>query len=174
MRKVLLALVAVVIVAVGWYFIYTHPKHVNRTFYGVEYHVGVPRATVKPVTVQVNGALQRSIRGILTFQGTIKLEGSTQTNPDNNRPLTVHFNGRGGMGFMGYGYFTNGTPVTYGYGSIFINDDFSQLVILENKRGWTTTNGLGLTIAAPASNRAQALSISNRLMKNWLNGYTVK
>lgn len=64
MRKVLLALVAVVIVAVGWYFIYTHPKHVKRTFYGVEYHVGVPRATVKPVTVQVNGALQRSIRGI--------------------------------------------------------------------------------------------------------------
>ena len=172
MKKILLALVVVVIVAIVWSVIYTHPQHINKTFSGVEYHAGVASATVKPVTVQVNGTLQRSIRGILTFQGIIKLEGNTQTNPDNNRPLTVHFNGPGGMGFMVYGYYTNGTPVTRAYGNIFLNHNFSKLVILESKGGWTAIDGL--TIAAPASNRSQALSISNKLMKGWLNGHTVK
>lgn len=172
MRKVLLALVVVVIVAAGWFIIYTHPKHINKFFSGVEYRAGARNGAAKPVTVQVNGKLQRSIKGILTFQGTIRLEGNTQPNSDNNMPLTVHFDNPGGIGFMVYGFFTNGTPVTRAYGQIFINDNFSEVAILESKVGWTTTDGL--TIAAPAFNRSQALSISNNLMKGWLNGLVVK
>lgn len=172
MKKILLFLAAVIVIVVGWYVIYTHPKHISKFLSGVEYRSGKPNEAVTPVTIQVNGTLQKSIRGILTFQGTIKLDGDTQANPDNNRPLTVHFNGLGGMGFMAYGYYTNGTPVTHAYGSIFINDDFGEIVILESKGGWTTTDGL--TIVAPASNRSLAVSISNKLMKGWLNGHPVK
>lgn len=172
MKKVLFAVAVVVIVAVVWIAIYTHPKHVTKTFTGVEYHAGVASAAVKPVRVTVTGTLQRFIGGILTFEGIIKLEGNTQTNPDNNRLLTVHFDGPGGMGLIDYGYYTNGTPVTHPYGNIFISHNFAELVILESNGGWTSTDGL--TIAAPASNRSQALSISNNLMKGWLNGQTVK
>lgn len=166
MKKFLLALLAVVIVAVGWYFIYTHPKHINESLLGVEYRSGQPNVAVKPVTVQINGTLEKSIRGILTFEGTIKLKGNSRLNPDNNRPLTIPFNGPGGMGWMVYGYWKkDGTPVNHGYAPIFINAGFSEVSILE-------TNSL--TITAPASNRSQAVSISNALMKGWLKGDKVK
>lgn len=171
MKKILLFMAAVIVIAVGWYVIYTYPKHISKSLSGVEFRSGKPNEEITPVTIQVNGTLQRSIRGILTFQGTIKLDGNTQDNPDNNRQLTVHFNGPGGMGFMSYGYYTNGTPVAHGYGNIFINGNFGEFVILESKGGWTTTDGL--TIAAPASTRSQAVSISNELMKGFLNGYPV-
>ncbi|MEL7597140.1 MAG: hypothetical protein AAGU01_02945, partial [Clostridiaceae bacterium] len=57
------------------------------------------------------------------------------------------------------------------YGPIYINNDFSQLTInimepqnlyIPNKK-WIGDNGL--MISAPASNRKEALQISNSLMK---------
>lgn len=172
MKKFWVILVCLVVLAVGWYFVYTHPKHINRSILGIEYRTGNPNGSTKPLTIQVNGTLQKSIKGVLTFHGTIELSGNSEPNPNNNRTLTVHFDGPGEMGWMVYGWWEkDGTPKTQGYGAIFINSNFSQVVILEDQKGWTTTNSL--TIAGPASNRSQAVSISNDLMKNWLKGHGV-
>lgn len=173
MRKVLLLLGGVVVLlAIGWYFVYTHPKHIDSSISGVEYRAGNPNEGIKHVAIQAKGTLQKSIRGTLTFVGTIKVSGATQPNPENSRTLTIHFNNSGGYGVMAYGWYVNGKGFTREYGLIFTNHNFTEVTILENNTLWTATNGL--TIAAPASTRSKAISISNSLMKGWLNGNALK
>ncbi|MEH6938379.1 hypothetical protein V7056_11020, partial [Bacillus sp. JJ664] len=60
------------------------------------------------------------------------------------------------------------------YGTLYIGNDFSQFTILifekesKGSNGWSA--GDGIMISAPAKSREEALSISNHLMKDFLNG----
>ncbi|ABR48037.1 hypothetical protein Amet_1871 [Alkaliphilus metalliredigens QYMF] len=49
-------------------------------------------------------------------------------------------------------------------GWVFINDNFDEFAIIFS--AWSPTDGI--VIAAPAENRAEALNVSNELMKDFL------
>lgn len=171
MKKSLLVIGVILLLAITWSVIYTRPMEVSRTLDGLEYRTGTGHNNVTPVKVNVNGSLRKSITGLTTFRGIIRVTGATQPNPDNSRQLTIDFD-RDGYAVMTYGYYVQGTPIVHSYGVIFINHDFSKVTILENKTGWIAANGL--TISAPATDRNQAVNMSNQLMKTWLKGYVLR
>jgi hypothetical protein len=62
----------------------------------------------------------------------------------------------------------------YEYGSMFTNHRFNEFTILEYQANAGWNSGHGLTISAPAKSRAEALKLSNQLMKPYLNGHLLK
>lgn len=165
--------VIVIAFALGAVVFYTYPRHVARVMKGVEYRVGAGHPHIVPVTIRVHGTLRRSLTGLRTFQGILRISGASVSHPDDNRPLTIRFDSNG-AGIMAYGYDLHGRPITHGAGVVFINHDMSRLTIQEFTpgAGWTATDGL--TISAPARGRSEALQISNELMKKWLKGYVLQ
>jgi|GEM_PF-4498415 len=168
MRRAATAAGAVALLAVaggGWYMA---PRPVRETLAGVQYRTGHPGARTVRVTVAVRGTVWRALDGAQTFRGILRLTGATRPNPDNDRPLTVHF-GPDGLGVMAYAYYTDGRGIVRAYGVLFAGGGLRDIVILVGN--WSAADGL--TIAAPATGRRQALRVSSALMKRWLNGYVL-
>ncbi len=176
MKKFLIAAFVVLLVLISTSVIYTYPRQLALSIEGVEYQLGAGQHHANPVRIQIDGQLRRGLTGRRTFRGIISIEGTSVPNSDNRRQLKIEF-GTNGQGLIQYAYFKNGTPIIYTYGSIFANNNFSNITIQEfrinkNDEGWNAANGL--MISGPANNRSQALNISNELMKSWLQGYTLR
>ncbi|MDB5084558.1 MAG: hypothetical protein JWN30_1444 [Bacilli bacterium] len=177
MKKFVLSTFIIILVLVGVFVFYTYPRQVSQSINGVEYRLGTAQSDVIPIIIDINGKLSRSLKGNRTFIGTIHITGASIPNPDENRQLQIKFDNKG-QGRMVYGYFESGTPFMHEYGIIFTNNDFSTFTIEEfvpegnGSGGWMASNGL--MMSGPASNRTQALNISNDLMKDVLRGYILK
>jgi hypothetical protein len=173
MKRPLLIVMGVMLLAAGAIVVYTFPRHVAVSLTGVKYALGTEPNQVVPVAIQIHGTVRKSLTGSQTFQGTVGVLGASVPNPDNDRPVEIRFDANGG-GYIVYGYDEHGSPVTRAYGVLFTNNNFSKLTIGEFRpgTGWAAANGL--TISAPADDRAQAVKISSELMKRFLNGYALK
>ncbi len=175
-RKLLILAVIVAATAAMIYVIwYTYPKKINLNVKGIKYQLGEENKDMsRPVAVYIEGKMERSLRGVVSFKGTIDVEGEEIPVPVDQRELNITL-GKDLLGVITYAYFDEGKPWLYSYGYIYTNRDFSKVAIAVYKRndsndtdpnstggGWTS--GDGLMIAAPAKDRTDALEVSNELM----------
>lgn len=181
MKKIIIV-VAIAIMVITIYIVYfLYPKNIHVNIQGIKYRLGTENIeTEKSIHINIEGKLFRSITGNKTFKGFIDIEGEEINVPQDQRELVIRFY-RGNNGVVVYTYIENGLPKIHQYGTMFVNHDFSKVTLLVtdkiynegNESGsWAAENGQ--MISAPANNRTAALSISNELMKEFLNGYKLK
>lgn len=171
-------------IAVG---IYTFPRSIDVTLHGVKYQLGADgaKAGTESATVVIHGVSRMSIWGDRTFKGRVTVVGENIPVPEDQRDLEIHFM-RDGYGPMSYGYVerVNGKtmPKVYGYHTLFANKDYSEVTLLvmtpvkmangEEGKSWSPDDGF--MIAAPASNREDALALSNKRMDDYFDHPSVK
>jgi hypothetical protein len=176
MMKKWIAGIGVVVAAIGIYVVWvTYPKPISLNVEGIKYQLGDKNPELAhPITIKINGELQTSLTGNQKFKGTIDLEGVDIPVPVDQRKLEINF-GKMQQGGIYYGYYSEDhIPMTFAYGGIFINRDFSKFTIFINKKdesdasrsGWEAVHGL--MISAPAASRSEALQISNDFMSSYL------
>lgn len=91
MKKALLPIAIIILVVVGSIIVRTYPRHIDMLLEGVQYKLGSPQQGVKPVTLELNGTLHRSLRGRRTFDGTVNVSGTTFPNKANGKLLEIPF-----------------------------------------------------------------------------------
>lgn len=177
-RNVILIILSLVVLIIAWIIFYTYPRHVSLSVNGVEYHVGVGTQEVTPVKLVIEGTLKKSLNGTKKFDGTINIIGATIKNADNNRQAEIKFR-KDGYGSITYFYLKDEKPMIDQYGIIFESGRFSKITICEfqpgkrrHTKGWGAANGW--VMSAPAKTRAEAVQLSNRLMKQYLRGYVLQ
>lgn len=145
------------------------PKPLNHTFEGISYQLGTNQ-NVKPEIIHIEGTLQRNWNGARTFSGIIEIEDEELPIPNHEITIKFETEGRGSMRYSG---FSEGKLYSHSYGSLYIEKDFSSFTIAKyihekdfRRSSWSGKDGL--MISAPASNRAEALTLSNELMENYL------
>lgn len=165
---------AVVIGFIIFYVIYTSPKHYVYQHEGIVYQLGVENSDyIEPVTISIDGTMQKSITGGRTFKGRIDVHEHDIPVPEDSRELVITFR-ESGLGDIIYHYVESGRPYLYTYGVLVTNDDLSELTILYyNREGelasggkWTSDDGYMIT--APADNRTDALEIADRLLADFV------
>ncbi|MEE6449868.1 hypothetical protein RAH41_04755 [Gottfriedia acidiceleris] len=171
MKKAIVSCILLVfLVAIGFGVYYFIPKTINESINGVEYQLGSGHDQVNSVTIKIKGKLHHSLLGKRKFVGSIDVKGANNPNPNKDRKVEIAFD-QNGMGIIEYGYFKNGKPEIDSYGILFANKDFNKVTIGEFRedhsgKGWTGKDGWMIT--GPATNRSEALIISNELMKKVL------
>jgi hypothetical protein len=179
MRRILLFGVLLAVVAALAFGVYRfYPREVDFEADGMKYRLGaVGAAEERPVRVIIKGKVWRNWNGDRKFVGTVDLKGEEIPVPEDARDVTVNFNHGTNFGVVVYGWFPNGTARTRALGILHVSDDFSAVAIQfyeyeDNGGSWTS--GDGLIIAAPASNREEAVALSNELMRDSLAGIELK
>ncbi|GAE37288.1 hypothetical protein [Halalkalibacter akibai] len=170
-KRIVLFLFALLIATTVWY---TFPKTLVKQLDGVYYQLGKDEI-IRNIAVQIDGTLQKSLLGKRTFKGEIKIEGEDFVVPANQRQLELTFSKADNRGFLNYGYVDDeANPKVYSYGVIYMNPDFTEFTIAKYEKdheedfGGSWSGADGFMITAPADDRASAITISNRLMKNFL------
>lgn len=138
----------------------TFPEQYNQTLQGINYQLGNEEELYE-VSIQIDGELRRGLFGGKTFEGVIDIEELPI--PKGERNVTIKFDSDGRGDFV-YSGISNGNPYTHGYGSIFANYNFTEITIL--KGSWNAKEGYMIT--APAKDYFEALTISNELMRDFL------
>lgn len=173
MRKVVLIWIVVAVVVVGliYYFL---PRQIQMEAPGIKYRLGVEnQGTVKPVYVHIKGALYRGWLGNRTFRGTLGIEGEELPVSEVNRELEIQLD-KNNFGWLHYYNVQDEFLGLYLYGTVTFAKDYSKVTfnIHEKDSDYSSQwNGEdGLMLSAPASNREEALQISNELMGRYNNG----
>ncbi|MBD7969308.1 hypothetical protein [Paenibacillus gallinarum] len=181
---IILTTIAIVLV------INLYPKEVNIDEQGIKYRLGKEqKGSEQLVAVKIEGKLYKRISGERRFEGTIDIEGEEIPVPPDLRKLDILI-GNDGWGAITYPYFTSSKKNDvvdrtniHPYGSLFINSDFSKVTILlsdqngnesDGNIGESWNNENGYMITAPASNRVEAIRLSNDLMEQFLQGLVLK
>ncbi|PSR33828.1 MAG: hypothetical protein C7B46_08255 [Sulfobacillus benefaciens] len=161
MRWVAVAGSAVIVVAL--YIFYTYPRPVAISLHGVQIKLGNSVQAVTPVTLTLQGTVDRYLFRPETFFGTVDIKGATFPDRANGQPETIQFNTHFG-GFIFYG--PESDPF-HMYGAIYPNRSFTEFVVQEwHHSEWSSANGF--LIVAPAETRSEAIRLANRLMKGFL------
>ncbi|TCZ68313.1 hypothetical protein E0485_03060 [Paenibacillus albiflavus] len=167
-------LAAFIVLILGFILYMIYPTTVNFAVEGVKYRLGAENQNIlKPVTIQVKGTMQKSLTGAKTFKGTLYIEGEEIPTAAEQKELIIEFDPKG-QGYLAFPNPPTYKPPNLSYGMSYINSDFTQISItvhekdLLNPGAGHWNSGDGLMIAAPAQNRADALHISNELMKPFL------
>lgn len=170
----LLAAAALAAYAAYWFW----PKTVDFEAQGMKYRLGeAGAAEERPLKVSIQGKLYRNLKGDRIFKGTVELEGEENPVPEEQRSLEItKFRGTDYY-WLVYHYIADAKPRTFSQGNLYANGDFSKIAIaLFTREGdgghWGAEDGL--MIAAPASNREEAVALSNELMREFLGGYVLK
>lgn len=171
MKKVISRVVIIAaLVAIAWMLYYIYPKDVYIHTEGVKYRLG-DLDTGTLTNVEVKGKLIHSITGKRTFKGTIWIEGEPMPVPEHSRKLTLKFSSDNSS-TLAYVYSDNGQVAIHHVGSIYINGDFSEFTLTLTEKdedgSYSWNGGDGLMLSAPASNREEALKLSNELMESIL------
>lgn len=167
--------ILIAVVGFGIYLVwYTLPKSIDREIAGVEYVLGKDGGqTVRPVPIAMRGTLKRSLFGRSQFKGVFDLQGESMPLPDGERTLLMSADRRNGSPMVYYYFDEYHVAHTYSHGIIFADPNFRDFTImLTHPDGWSAVNGK--MISAPATNREEALRISNELMREHLQGLTLK
>ncbi|MFE4711368.1 hypothetical protein ACFRAM_10890 [Paenibacillus sp. NPDC056722] len=167
--KILVILALMVVLATTWYFT---PKRYSTTLDGVYYQLG-EEGIIEDVKIQLNGKLRNHINGIKSFNGVVDIEGEKvpQLTKDRSK-LELHYPG-GNFGSILSPFRAKDdrgaiAADVYYYGTVYINNDFTKFTITvsnDKNKQWTPTNGFMIT--APASDREEAITISQELMRKF-------
>ncbi|MDA8204929.1 MAG: hypothetical protein M0Z36_02600 [Thermaerobacter sp.] len=162
-RKRWMVVAGSALVLLGLYVFRTYPRSVAVTLHGVQYKLGTPKQGVTPVTLTLHGTRERSMFGPETFHGIVDIYGATMPDRTNGKYLTIPFEPH----FGGLLVYYSRSNQFREYGAIYPNGSFTKLVVQEwQHSSWSGADGL--VVAAPARTRAQALRLSNKLMKSFL------
>ena len=182
MKKILsISIVSLAVIMLLITVIYTLPKKYEVTIEAVSYQLGHKNSDiVKPVSIQINGKLSRNLKGYKKFKGTINIEDENIPISEGSKELDIKFQVNG-EGYMIYSDIKDGQIKMFSFGSVFISEDCTKISISKftedkdlnsSQRGWNGEDGL--MISGPATNRLEALEISNELMKKSLHGYILR
>ncbi|WOV86631.1 hypothetical protein QWT69_12140 [Sporosarcina oncorhynchi] len=161
-RKIVVIVTLIILILVTYSFWVTFPKQHDKTLQGIYYQLG-NEEEIYEVTMHIEGEIRRSLFGEKTFEGVLDIEDEELAVPKGERNVTIKFDGDG-RGDIVYSGIRNGSPYTHGYGSIFVNHNFTEVTIL--KGSWNAKEGYMIT--APAKTYFEALTISNELMGEFL------
>lgn len=144
------------IIIIG-YLYYTYPRVFQREYTGIQYRLGDNNFT-EEITVMFDGYLIKSFIKGDTFQGKIKV-GDQELGKNN---FTLDEFGRGII-----------SKADHSFGDVYFDNREEKLSICileedDKEKGLHWRQSDGLIIAAPASNRTEALEVSNELMKDVL------
>ncbi|RXJ04342.1 hypothetical protein DS745_02860 [Anaerobacillus alkaliphilus] len=166
-RKFIVAIILLVVAAHVWYSL---PKKIEKVYNGVEFQLGSDNE--EKVTIYLKGKLTKSLFGEKIFRGTLQINDEIiPSGLAYEDTIEVVFGKVWVGGIIQYLEHTDdGLGQIYSYGIIYVNEDFTELTIAKNEQSgngnseWNGENGR--MISAPASNRVEALAISNRLLKD--------
>ena len=177
-KKIRLSILIIGISFIIFIVISIYPKTIHVQAQGMKYRLGAEHiGDEKSVEIDMDGTLYTSLTGSKRFVGTITIECEEIPVPENQRQLEINLS-KDLSGIMHYPYMEDGVINPFFYATIFVNRSFSVATFtvydwdLEegNQEGsWSGDNGL--MISVPASDRSEAMSISNQLMKTYLAGY---
>lgn len=149
---------------------YSIPKNINQEFDGFVYGVGGKSNEInEKVTITIKGRLEQKILSQDRFKGIIDIKGDVPKDMivDNKEVEIVFLKNSGSLSFADYSHPTEHNN----YGNLYINNDFSELTIIiyelfesgkeEATYEWDPAGGL--LISGPATNRKEAINISNKL-----------
>lgn len=178
MKKLLLGSIVILGMIIIYFVISTFPRDIQINAEGMKYRLGNENiGKEESVRIKIDGKLYKSIAGNKTFKGIIHIEGEEIPVPENQRQLEIHFR-KERYGSVVYTYIEDGKPYMFNYGTIYIDKSFSKATFtvfdrMDNNQGtWSADNGI--MISVPASDRGEALGISNMLMNKYLDGYVLK
>lgn len=177
-KKIGLSILIIGVALITFIVISIYPQTIHLHAQGIKYRLGAEHTgDEKSVAIDMNGTVYTSLTGNKRFVGTISIEGEEIPVPENQRQLEINL-GKDLSGVMLYQYNEDEGIGHFLYGTIFVNRSFREVTITvmdqysaEGNQGGNWSGGDGLMISVPASDRAEALRISNRLMKDYLDGY---
>lgn len=156
------------------------PRTIHLDGEAVKYRLGEDnRESEQTVHIKMDGKRYLTTSGDYIFRGTIEIEGESFPVPEDQKNLEIRFHK--GYGLIEYIIFDNGKTDIFLYGTLFVDRAFSRLTIAiseensngeQNSKSWNSEDGLMLSM--PATNRSEAIQLSNELMENYLGGYTLK
>jgi len=155
------------------------PRTIHLDGVAVKYRLGEEnRELEQTVHMKMDGKRYLTASGDYIFRGTIDIEGEPFPVPEDQKILEIRFHK--GYGPIEYIIFENGKTDIFLYGTLFVDRAFSKLTIAisedsngeENSKSWSSEDGLMLSM--PATNRSEAIQLSNELMETYLGGYTLK
>jgi hypothetical protein len=178
MKRIVLLAALLAIAAAAFPAYWFWPREVDFEAQGMKYRLGSPGAPEeRPLKVSIRGKLYRNLKGDLTFKGTVGLEGEDIPVPEDQRTVKItKYKGLHSY-WLVYSYIEDAKPYIFSMGQLFTDDDFGRIAIqlYEHEEGgghWDAESGL--MIAAPASNREEAVALSNELMRDMLAGVVLK
>ncbi|WP_054958537.1 hypothetical protein [Paenibacillus dakarensis] len=192
MKKLIVILAAIVVISAGIFLIIDlYPKDVNIHAQGLKYRLGTSdKGEEKFVNVDIEGKVHKSITGKRTFTGQVNIEGEEIPVPEDQRTLKDVPMMDGNLIALMYPFFKynsqNGAVISsgsYHYGMLAFSSDFSQATILlaeppqdgQKEGSYESWNGdYGRMVTVPASNRDDAIRITNELLKETYRGYKFK
>ena len=167
-KKFLIVIITAIVCSVmiaSWYFT---PKQINKTMHGFSYQLGNEESG-ENIDIKINGELRKTFTGKKIFKGIIDIEGIDYPMTPQEREVEMNFVEN--QDFMVYKYIdkedSDYKPEMFNLGAIHINNTFSQLTIrkIDKDGSWNGNNGLMIT--APATDRNEALKISNELLEDY-------
>jgi hypothetical protein len=165
-RKITITMLLVLTTFSVWYF---YPKTYSEMLHGVYYHLG-NEEVFETIELHIDGKLQNHITGKKTFDGEVSWKGNGVPLLSNNDKLKLYYES-GKIGIIAT-YFSEGeggVAVAEGdiYGMVYINEDFSEFMLRVYSKDTVTDNNDEFMITAPANSRAEALDITERLLKDY-------
>lgn len=179
MKRIVLFVALLAVAAAAALFAYRFwPKEVDFEAQGMKYRLGAAGAPEeRPLKVSIQGKLYRNLKGDLTFKGTVGLEGEELPVPEDQRAVKItKYKGLDSY-WLVYPYIEDAKPHIFSMGQLFTDDDFGRIAIQlyehEAVGGhWDAESGL--MIAAPATDREEAVALSNELLQGYLGGRVLK
>lgn len=177
-KKIGLSILIISIAFLAFTLISIYPQTTHLHAQGIKYRLGEEHiGEEKSIAIDMKGTVYTSLTGNKRFVGTITIEGEEIPVPENQRQLEINL-GKDLSGIMLYQYNEDEGISHFLYGTIFVNRSFREVTITvmdrysaEGNQGGNWSGDDGLMISVPASDRAEALRISNHLMKDYLDGY---
>lgn len=152
-RKLILLIALLCII--GAYIFYIYPRQIVITYNAIEYQAGSNQLE-KPIKISIDGFYYNKILSNDTFNGTITIDGENLKVNE----LVVDTSG----GFLDG---INSIGNYFSYGRIYASRGMDTITIcIFRNGGWSSEDGF--ILSAPSMDRANALNISNNLMRDYL------
>ncbi len=172
-KKLWLGSLAIIIIFIAFAAYWFFPHTVALNTEGFKYRLGKENiAYGESLQVHVNGKAYRRLGEKVKFIGEIQLEGKNTPINENRWQVELLIDQTNGKLLY---VRRNNTMLHETIGTLFVNRNISEMTIAVmeeyedgNGGGWSGEDGL--MISAPASNREEALAVSNSLMADYLKG----
>lgn len=171
-RSILTVTIACFVVVI----VYIFHRKINVSLNGVEYKLGTENKDIaNPITFHMKGYVTRSLAGEQMYNGILDIDGLDIPVSEEFKKITMSFTNN--SGWVIYYYFNKGTNQTFDLGMLKSNDDLVEFTLLIYEQKISKVHGTsmytgsswspkdGIMIAAPATNREEALRISNKVLK---------
>lgn len=149
-KKIMMSMIILIIILLIAYAYYTQSKEYTQSISGIRYQLNNSSVEEK-VQIEIDGVYSRKILGGFKFEGDLYIDNLKLKCSISDNSHGILFS-KSESGYL------------QGYGAVYMHDGFDKLSIIFD--GWNTSDGI--TIAAPAQNRQEALKVSNEVMKEFL------